>query len=379
MLSRDADYAFYLYTCNRCRGCTTDRTPEMRPVCAAYAKFGFFSYSGGGKGYVSQGILEGKVKPTEETLHVAMNCLTCGACNHMCPPGFETISFIRDLRDHLVSKGLYLNAKHRRIIENVIERGNPWGMVQSSATKHHELPAVPEGAEIAIFMGCRERLKGGSLDSALKILDAAGVSYGIIPNEPCCGAPLLDLGKKSAFESIAEFNIERLNNLGVERLLTLCPHCASALTVDYANCGDLTPEVVTLPSLVNELLGEERIGFKDEELPLTATYHDPCHLGRFMDEYDQPRDALGMVPGLEIVEMDRSGKSALCCGAGGWMEGIVPELAAFAGKERIREAKSTGAEAIITACSYCTEYMRRMAGKSAQIINFADLIADRLK
>jgi len=379
MLSRDADYAFYLYTCNRCRGCTADRTPEMRPVCAAFAKFGFFSYSGGGKGYVSQGILEGKVKPSEETLQVAMNCLTCGACAHMCPPGFETISFIRDLRDHLVRRGLYLNAAHRQAIENVIERGNPWGMVQGKSVPRHELPVVEEGMELALFMGCRERLKGGSLEGAIKILDAAGVSYGIIPNEPCCGAPLLDLGNKSAFEGLAEFNIERLNSLGAERLLALCPHCASTLAVEYLNCGDLTPEVVALPQLVHEFLEDGRIEFREEELSLTATYHDPCHLGRFMDEYDAPRDALGQIPGLEIVEMERTRESALCCGAGGWMESIVPGLAAFAGRERLREARATGAEALITACSYCTDFMRRMAGKNTRVLNFADLVAERLK
>ena len=115
-LDRDADYLSYLYTCNRCRSCAVDATPEMRPVCPSYAHFGYFAYSGGGKGYVAQGLLEGKTRPSAEAAEVAMNCLLCGACASMCPPGFDTLSFIRDLRDLLVRKGHTVNDKHRALL-----------------------------------------------------------------------------------------------------------------------------------------------------------------------------------------------------------------------------------------------------------------------
>ena len=125
-LDHEADYVTYLYTCNRCRSCVVDPTPEMKPVCPCYAKFGYFSYSGGGKGYVAQGILEGKVKPSPEVAQVAMNCLLCGACASMCPPGFDTLSFIKDLRDELVDKGIYINDKHEKLLGRA-RKGEVWG------------------------------------------------------------------------------------------------------------------------------------------------------------------------------------------------------------------------------------------------------------
>jgi len=107
VLSRDADYANYLYTCNRCRSCTTNRGQASVTVCPSYAHLGYFSYSGGGKGYVAQGILESKVKASPEVAEVAMHCLLCHACQTMCPPGFELITVVRQLRAWLVNRGVY--------------------------------------------------------------------------------------------------------------------------------------------------------------------------------------------------------------------------------------------------------------------------------
>ena len=120
-LERDADYSFYLYTCNRCRSCAVVPTLEMKPLCPAHAHFGYFTYSGGGKGYIAQGILEGKIKPSPEAAEVAMNCLLCGACAKMCPPGFDTMAFIRDLRDYIASRGVYINDEHKQMLSTVLD------------------------------------------------------------------------------------------------------------------------------------------------------------------------------------------------------------------------------------------------------------------
>lgn len=379
MLNREADYAFYLYTCNRCRGCTHDGTSEMRAVCPANAMFGFFSYSGGGKGYTAQGILEGKVKPSWETAHVAFNCLTCGACAKMCPPGFETISFIRDLRAHLVECNIYYNDKQHALIENTKKIGSPWG--KRSSELKGKLKPVEDGDEVALFLGCREKVKGETLEEVTAVLDAGGVSYGFILDEQCCGAPLLELGDRAGFEALAEENIERLNALPVERILALCPHCASALSVDYMNLceGELKKEIVTFPTVVNELLSEGKLEFSPLGEDVTVVYHDPCRLGRFVEEYDSPREILASIEGIELVEMPRSRESALCCGAGGWMKDIVPQLSAFTVKERVREAKETGAELLVTACAYCQEMLSRGSGEKLKVKHLAGLLSSLLR
>jgi Fe-S oxidoreductase len=373
-LNHESDYLTYLYTCNRCRSCTVDPTPEMRPLCPSYARFGFFTYSGGGKGYVAQGILEGKAPPSAEAAEVAMNCLLCGACAAMCPPGFDTLSFIRDLRDLLAGQGFFVNDKHRKLLQGA-RRGEPWG---KPAAALGDLPAWTGSEEVLVFLGCRERTRPALTSPLKQILAAAGVSWGVLQTEPCCGAPLRDMGDAGAFGRRAEENIEILNGTGAERILVPCPHCAATLTNDYPDVGDLEPEIVSLPRLLAELLGEKRLNPTGSR-PMKITFHDPCRLSRFLEETDESRNVLRAIPGIEVLEMDRHGKSTWCCGSGAWASHIVPELSAFTAGERRAEAQATGADLLVTACSFCTDMLQGNARGKPAVIHLADLVAQRLE
>ncbi len=371
-LNHEADYLTYLYTCNRCRSCAVDATPEMRPVCPSYARFGYFTYSGGGKGYAAQGILEGKVPPSPETAEVAMNCLLCGACAAMCPPGFDTLSFIRDLRDRLAGEGFYINENHRKLLERA-RRGEPWGKPKPTG----DLPAWTGTEEILVFLGCRERTRPELATPLKQILAAAGVSWGVLEAEPCCGAPLKDLGDAAAFQERAEANIESLNGTGAERILVPCPHCAATLTNDYFDVGDLEVDIVTLPRFLAELLGGKRLKPAGSR-SMTVTFHDPCRLGRFLEETEESRAVLQSIPGVEVVEMDRSGRNSWCCGSGAWAPQIVPGLSRYTAGERRAEARETGADLMVTACSYCTDMFRKNARGKPSVVHLADLVAQRL-
>jgi len=372
-LDREADYLSYLYTCNRCRSCAVDATPEMRPVRPAYARFGYFAYSGGGKAYVAQGILEGKTRPSAEAAEVAMNCLLCGACAAMCPPGFDTLAFIRDLRDLLVRKGHALNEPHRQLLERA-RAGAPWGAPRPLKG----LPVYAGGEEVLVFLGCRERARPGVLGALRQILAAAGVTWGVLEDEPCCGAPLRDLGDAKAFARRAEETIARLNGTGAERILVPCPHCASALANDFLEVGDLEPEVVTLPRFLAEVVGEGRLALS-ESRAMKITFHDPCRLSRYLGETGEARRVLAAVPGMELVEMERSGKGTWCCGSGAWAQQIVPGLSDFAADARREEARATGAALLVTACSYCTDRLGKNARGKPAVIHLADLVAGRVK
>lgn len=372
-LDREADYVGYLYTCNRCRSCAVDPTPDMRPLCPAYARFGYFTYSGGGKGYVAQGILEGETKPSTVAAEVALNCLVCGACASMCPPGFDTLSFIRDLRDHLAGKGFFINDRHRDLLERA-RRGDVWGR----PAKASRLPVFTGSEEILVFQGCRERAKGEISPAVKNILEAAGVTWGVLREEPCCGAPLNDLGDRASFEGLAEKNIELLNSTGAERILTLCPHCAAALTNDYFDVGDLEPEIVSFPRYLAEIMGEGRLKLSAGK-PMKVTFHDPCRLGRFLEEEEESRNVIASGKGTRLVEMDRKGKSTWCCGSGAWAGEIVPELARFTSRERVSEARDTGAEVLVTACSYCTDTLKKAARGRPGVVHLAEFVGQRLK
>jgi Fe-S oxidoreductase len=216
----------------------------------------------------------------------------------------------------------------------------------------------------------------------------------VLDEEFCCGAPLLDLGDRAAFERRAGENIERLNAAGAERVLALCPHCTAALTNDYFDVGELEVEVVSLPRYLAELQAEGRLKTNAEdsskESPeedsgvssrdsLKVTFHDPCRLSRFLEEGEEPRALLDSLAGVERLEMGRSGKSAWCCGSGAWAAQIVPDLSRFAARERVAEARATGAACIVTACSYCTDSLRKAAGRKTRVVHLAELIAERMK
>ncbi|MFO8058465.1 MAG: (Fe-S)-binding protein [bacterium] len=369
-LSRDADYSMYLYTCNRCRSCAVEPSADRRSICPSYERMGFFAYSGGGKAYVAQGLLEGKIKPSQEAAEIAMSCLSCGACAEACPPGFDIMSFIRDLRHHLVQKGCFANDAHREVIGRLREAGNPWGKPFPAS----ELPAY-HGQEVLIWRGCRERIHPAVLNSVTRVLDAASVSYGVVAGEVCCGAPFLELGDKDGFLEHAEKTLELLENAGAERVVVLCPHCAYAMTVDYMEVGVPESEPVTLPSFLAELIAEGRIEL-DTSRPSVVTCHDPCRLGRVLEDINPPREVLSAM-NIEVREMDRNGAWTYCCGAGGWQSETASEVSTHATQERIGEARLTGASAIVTSCSYCADRLSR--GKADMpVSHLADEVARRL-
>ncbi len=377
-IEKDADYANYLYTCNRCRGCTTDKSGAMLPVCPSYSKFGFFAYSGGGKGYAAQGVLEGKVEPSPGLIEVAMNCLLCGACATMCPPGFEATAFIRDLRDHAVQEGFHINNRHKAILENLSSSGNPWGAAASERITADKVGAVsPEEAECLLFLGCHAGLGKASVESVIKVLNAAGVSFAVLPDEPCCGAPALDMGDRELFEEMADKTIAAIEESGVERVVTLCPHCASTMTNDYWEVGDLEAEVVPIIDLLAELIGEGRLELKEGD-GRTVSFHDPCHLARYLEQCDSPREVLEAMPELELKEMTRSREATFCCGSGGWSCEVVPELSTWTAQERLKELDETGADTVVTACSYCQGWLGKLAGEKFKVTDLVDLVAERV-
>ncbi len=376
-LSPEADYAAYLYTCNRCRGCLMDKSSDMRPVCPANYFSGFFAYSGGGKAYVCQGILEGRVQPGPDTAAVAMNCLLCGACATMCPPGFETITFIRDLRDYLVHHGQFINDVHRDLLEKA-RRNEVW----ENSRMPEDLPVYSGSEEFLVYLGCRERARKEIIDAVGQILTAAGATWGVLADETCCGAPLADLGDMEAFEKQAAANVEMLNNSGAERIVVLCPHGAAAIITDYMMLESLEDmleaEVLNFPELLAELLEEGRLELGGGQAQ-TVTFHDPCKLGRFLEDADSARTVLEGLDGVEVKEMERCREGAWCCGSGAWAELVVPELAQKTAAERLAEAEETGADCLVTACSYCTSFLDKHTKGKMATKHLAQVVAERLK
>ncbi|MFH1486020.1 MAG: (Fe-S)-binding protein, partial [Chloroflexota bacterium] len=175
------------------------------------------------------------------------------------------------------------------------------------------------------------------------------------PNERCCGHDLLWAGDIEHFVKLAQHNMEEIGKAKAKRVVVTCPECYHTLKVEYPRyVAGLGFEVIHMSQLLAEKVDIEEIKFRP--LRKTVTYHDPCRLGRFSGIYDEPRAVISAIPGLELVEMPRSRGSALCCGTQGWINcGAVNKQIQ---RERLLEAKSTGAELLLTACPKCQIHLR---------------------
>ena len=251
-----------------------------------------------------------------------------------------------------------------------------------------EMAAQGQTPEVLFWVGC-----AGSFDhraqkvtkAFAQILEKVGVSYAILGKEELCtGDPARRAGNEFMFQMMAWQNIQVLNNYGIKKIVTTCPHCFNTLKNEYPELGG-NYEVIHHSSFLQQLINEGRIRMKEggEFKGKKITYHDSCYLGRANDIYEAPRQVLEILD-AELVEMKRCRSRGLCCGAGGAQMFKEEEK----GNERVnversREALDTGAQVIAAACPFCNTMMTdgvKLAEKeeSVRVLDIAELIAATL-
>jgi Fe-S oxidoreductase len=284
-------------------------------------------------------------------------CTTCGACPQACPRGVGTIDVSLSFRRIASEAGISPAPIHTSSASLAAE-GNPLREERAKRADWAEgLSVKPftEGTEILYFPGCYP-----SYDSRLKkvatatanILNRAGVDFGILgPKENCCGESIRKAGEEELFKRLAKENIKTFIDNGVKKILVSSPHCYHTFKNEYPEFK-VNFEVVHISQYLLELINEGRLKLT-KEYKKKITYHDPCYLGRHNGIYDEPREVLKKVPGLELIEMADSREDSLCCGGGGgriWME--TPKGERFSDL-RLEQAMGVGAEVLVTCCPYC--------------------------
>jgi len=318
------------------------------------------------------------VSETEEM----WRCTTCGRCPQRCPRDVQQIEVMVSLRRMATEYNLFPPSVRpvRAISANLAAEGNPFGEERKTRGDWAEglsVKAFTEGAEILYFPGCYPsydpRLRKVAR-ATVNILNQAGVDFGILGSkENCCGESIRKTGNEALFKRVARENIKTFIENGVKKILVSSPHCYHTFTNEYPEFM-VNFEVVHISQYLFQLINEGRLELT-EEYGKKVTYHDPCYLGRHNGIYDEPREVLKSIPGLELSEMAESREDSLCCGMGGgriWME--TPMSERFSNL-RLEQAIEVGAKVLATCCPYCITQLEnsRLNLKDSEVIQIKDI------
>lgn len=334
-------------------------------------------------------VAEGKAWVSEEDLY---QCFACGACEQACPVGIEHVGAkILDLRRGLVSEGRTEHPKLNDLFQQM-ERAphNGWGASQQLRRKLLEeagLPAYEASKDWLLWLGC-----GCNYDphgqqvvrSMQRLLDAAGLSWGVLPSETCCGEPARRAGNEYLAMELSEKAIDAIESSGARNIVTCDPHCCRMLDADYRQnprYRELGVRVVHHTELLSELL--PRLALHNVDEPVA--YHDPCWLARGRGVTDAPRAALEAA-GADLLEPAAHGRETSCCGAGGAQLYLADDKREAPGgrvnDRRFEQITASGAKTVAVACPYCQIMLSDAAGRAqradVRIVDVAELLASRL-
>ena len=383
-----------LDACTRCgecvKWCPTYAEKSEEPLQPAEKIRRMGSFIGAQYGFRAR--LFGPRLPTDETLEEfsggVYDCSLCGRCKVVCPVKIDTRPLWIAMREHLVDLDCYPES-FDTLREMVTTKYNISGDNNDERLIWSEnLEEIPEGvrgkqtAEIVYFVGCTPSFYPqtyGIPQAAVTVMQQAGLDFTTLgSDEWCCGYPLMIAGMGDAVMELVRHNVEAVRAKGARRLVAGCPSCYHIWTNEYPKfIGEpLGFEVLHMSQLLEGLLADGRLRLGEYARPVT--YHDPCDLGRNSGVYDAPRNVIRSIPGASLIEMEESGRYALCCGGGGDVAMCDLELVEEVARRRLHQAQDTGAQVIISACQQCERMLMAAARQEKariQVLDIVELVA----
>ncbi len=315
-------------------------------------------------------------------------CTTCSTCSLRCPAGVKNVEMIMGMRNLLARQG-EIPSTVREALESTFLHGNPWGRFRDRREDWAKDLGVKvlgeEKSETLFYVGCTPSYdpRVQTISKALvKVFQKSGVDFGILgKKETCCGNEIRRMGEETLFKKLTKDNLALFKKHELKKIITISPHCYNAFKNEYPETGI---EVQHYTQVIVDLLETGRLT-PSKRLEITATYQDPCFLGKQNKIFEEPRKILSSIPGLNYIEMDRSRERSLCCEGGGgrmWAEGGTE--GSRNGEIRIKDAKALGANLIATACPFCLltlEDAAKISGLTDQIVvkDIAELVAETIE
>ncbi|MFC1821981.1 (Fe-S)-binding protein [Thermodesulfobacteriota bacterium] len=351
------EYAEQIHRCFRCGWCKfTSKYEDFN--CPPYKRFRFDTYSASGRLWLIGAWLRNEIEWSENLAEILYSCTACKNCAEQCPMNFapDIVDWIVAARKDMVDKSR-IPPQVIQFFKSVNIHGNPFKLPENERDAWADgVKRYEPGDEYLFYVGCLGSyydLGQNMAKSLVDLFDQAGLSYGIMGNEEiCCGNEVYLLGETGIFNVLVSNNTQKFKDLGVKKIVTLCPHGYHVMKNFYPGAKE-DFEVYHYTQFLNELMQTDKLNFSENNVKVT--YHDPCFLGRHNKVYEEPRQILQNIPGLELVEMEGNREDSSCCGGGGG--NFVIDL--LAGSEdspnrvRVRKAYETGATILAVACPSC--------------------------
>jgi heterodisulfide reductase subunit D len=315
----------------------------------------------------------------------AYECTICGQCRSVCPARLDTIEMWENMREFLVSNGLGPLPAHEPIVKSIENYDNPWMQPRAQRSRWSKRlgaeaaigDSLKERHEVLYFVGCTAAYDPNiraMAESTARVLSRAGVDFGTLGNdEGCCGSTMMRTGLSESTKDMVSRNIERFERASPSLIVTSCAGCFKTIRQDYPKHGKLPAPIVHVTELVSSLIDSGRLS-PTGRIDKAVSFHDPCHLGRHVGLYDQPRRILESIPGLRLVEMERNRENARCCGAGGGVKTAFPELADKISGLRVGDAEAIGSEVLCTSCPFCYQSLKSSIEARGSRLEMVDLM-----
>lgn len=358
-LDKSKEFLNDIYACAGCGYC--------RFGCPVYQQVGFERIAPRGRIAALKRSIEARGEIPETLRESIYMCLQCENCEVNCPMSIDFPKIATKVAE-MYNDADALPDGAQAMKDQIHELGNPYGKTREERAewmpKHQNAP----GRDILYFVGCGASYGSTRIPrSVTKMLDEIGIEYNLLGEEEnCCGAPLFRIGDVDGAQKMIDKNTEKFRELGAKTIFANCAGCFKTLHHSYSQ----EFESLHVSQFLLRLVEEGKLQFK-KNLDTTAIYFDGCDIGRHCDVYEEPRDLLKTIPGLNLVEYDYNRENAMCCG--GPLLSSMPDLAQEIAADRVREAADKGAELIVTPCPTCMLNLKQGAKAAGIKMKIEDL------
>jgi heterodisulfide reductase subunit D len=332
----------------------------------------------------------------EDVAEDYVHCTMCGACELRCPNTLftgdfyrfrqRTIDVVRAMRTLAVEHGI-----HQKNWQRWAELTDRWGnepvlgwAKETSGSKVRAWAAgleIPTGGETILFADCEAAFNRPSVPRAVaQILIAAGVEFGLMNQQWCCGGPMWETGYTDIALKMAEHNMLDWRKTGSKRIVCLDPHDYITIVENYPKLDENFDEfeIVLAVDLIADLLRQGKLEL-NTPIERTVTYHDPCRLNKRLGVWQSPREILRAVPGLTFIDVDHVTQWSYCSGAGSNLFVEKPELTAEISRRRVKQAKELegGVEVLVSACPWSERPLTEQGEEQGiEVMDIFELVAE---